>query len=249
VNSRCESSQYSFHVWKKFKFERKSELDRANCPAESDRNPLPNEQRRSWIGDPTRKRVGSESKNEEDFIFIEVFRRVFRLSLPCPVFFPFRRRIPWHPYHIGGHLGDLVHLSSCMPLWEKVLLSLQGESIPTRIFWFSYFFLINEGQWPCPLLWPAIRPAIWPAIRCLRWHPNAWECGAYFVPGPAHYIDKILWHMISDLKWTFYSTSQIRYTMIILSQYNLYRIKNHQNISYSTCTTESSCQAVEIACV
>jgi hypothetical protein len=29
-----------------------------------------------------RKRVGSESKNEEDLFFIEVFRRVFRLSLP-----------------------------------------------------------------------------------------------------------------------------------------------------------------------
>jgi hypothetical protein len=30
----------------------------------------------------SRKRVGSESKNEEDFPFIEGFRRVFRLYLP-----------------------------------------------------------------------------------------------------------------------------------------------------------------------
>jgi hypothetical protein len=146
VNSRCESSQYSFHVWKKFKFERKSELDRANCPAESDRNPLPNEQRRSWIGDPNRKRVGSESKNEEDFLFIEVFRRVFRLSLPCPVFFPFRRRIPWHPYHIGGISGILYIFRAACHYGKRSSFLCRGSRYLQEYFDFHTFFLLMKGS-------------------------------------------------------------------------------------------------------
>jgi hypothetical protein len=193
-------------------------------------------------------------------IFFEIFCRVFRLSfptdLPC---LPSLFRIRWHPISCGGHIGDLVHLSS-----SHSAISSQGESTSKRIFLFSYFFLLYEGL--CPLvLWHAIRLAIWPAIRCqgnalpvrnrLHYASDFHFVSGSFVPShsvpissPSLLITRTKYYdMISDLKWTFYSTSQIRYIMIIFSQYNLYCRKNNHNISYLTCALASLCQAVEKA--